>query len=67
MGINNNLYTLDPTNGAATFVGAIGFNGVSGLSFLGVTTVPEPSTMLLLGIGLAGFAFARPGGRKRKA
>ena len=57
--INNSLYTINPLTGEATFVGRIGFEGISGLTFVGEGKVPEPSTMLLLGsglIGLAGFA-----------
>lgn len=40
------LYRLDKSNGAATFVGNVGFNGVAGIAFL--TPIPEPGTYLLL-------------------
>jgi hypothetical protein len=47
-----NLYTIDPTTGAATLVGAIGIPEVDGLAFLSTTspvTTPEPSTFALAG------------------
>lgn len=55
----SNLYTIDPSTGAATLVGAIGIGQVDGLAFLStgsnpppVSGTPEPSTFLLAGGGI---------------
>lgn len=59
----SNLYTLDPTSGAATLVGPIGIGMVDGLAFLGTATppppVPEPSTLTLAGGCLVAAALLR--------
>ena len=57
--INDSLYTINPTTGAATLVGPIGFAQVSGLASLDVAAAPEPATLALLGLGLAGLGFSR--------
>jgi hypothetical protein len=62
--IDDNLYSINAGNGQATLIGAIGFGGVSGLSFLTSTVIPEPGTLALLGLGLAGFGLA---GYRRKS
>ena len=53
------LAILDPLGGTFTIVGAIDSNGVKldGIAF--VTTVPEPGTIALMAIGLAGIGFVR--------
>ncbi len=48
------LYKVDKSTGAATIVGnGIGFNGVSGLAAK-QTPIPEPSSLVLAGLGVAG-------------
>jgi hypothetical protein len=49
---NGELYTINTTTGAATAVGAIGFGDISGLAFLGGTSVPEPGTASALALGV---------------
>lgn len=56
--LSSELFLLDPTTGSETFIGEIGFNNVSGLTF---GPVPEPASMLALCAGLAGLFY-----RKRK-
>jgi len=56
------LYTLNIATGAATFVGANGTVSIDGLAYLADSAVPEPATMALAAIGLAGMSLAR---RKR--
>jgi hypothetical protein len=49
--LSSELFLIDPATGNETFVGDIGFNNVSGLTF---GPVPEPSSMLALSAGLVG-------------
>ena len=53
------LAILDPLGGTFTIVGAIDSNGVKldGIAF--VVTAPEPGTIALMAIGLAGIGFSR--------
>lgn len=60
-GTQDNLYTVDLTDGTATLVGAI---GPSTLNTFGIAVIPEPSTYALLAIGLVGGAILL---RRRKA
>jgi hypothetical protein len=64
----NSLYTFDAFTGATSYVGMFsGYNdpdGISGLAYANATTVPEPATMGLFGLGLAGLGFIR---RRRKS
>jgi hypothetical protein len=53
------LYTLDVNTGEGTFIGANGVGGIDGLTWMAPQRIPEPATLALMGLGLAGIGFAR--------
>jgi hypothetical protein len=56
----DSLYSLNLTTGSATRVGSTGPGGnLLGLDYLPGAAVPEPGTLALLGLGVAGLAAAR--------
>jgi hypothetical protein len=62
-----NIYTINTTNGALTFVASYQNNGLQGaqIDAAALAPVPEPATITLLGIGMASMAVY--GWRRRKA
>jgi hypothetical protein len=58
LGLNDSLYTVDLTTGAATAIGGIGASNIRGLTVgpgapVTPTPVPEPATWLLMILGFA--------------
>ena len=56
---NSGLYTLDVTTGAASLAYATTLDGPHGGDIYVARSVPEPSILMLVGLGLSGVLFAR--------
>ncbi|MGB6945629.1 MAG: PEP-CTERM sorting domain-containing protein [Bryobacteraceae bacterium] len=57
----SDFYTIDPTTGAATYIGDIPFDQISGITAAPSVTppVPEPSTFVVMAGGLLAIVFRR--------
>ena len=51
------LFSIATMTGLSTLIGATGFDRVTGLTLVGVVDIPEPSTLALFVIALAGLGF----------
>jgi hypothetical protein len=63
----NSLYTLNPTTGGLTRIGTFNLTAeLSGLAFTPATSIPEPASAILMGLGIVGLTVVASAARRRR-
>lgn len=63
-GANSQLVSINTATAEATVIGLVGHQGLGGLAFGSGSSVPEPSTLPLIGLGMLGLAYRRGRGKQ---